>query len=77
MFCRVHPGGGGVEVLCSAWGNIYEYLLFGTSSGSWMSFVLIPFCWLGLVVGARADNQDFELLTVLQGRVLKAIADIT
>ena len=42
-----------------------------------MLFVLIPFSWLGLVVGARADNQDFELVTVLQGGVLKAIADIT
>ena len=33
--------------------------------------------WLGLGVGARADNKDFGLVTVLQGGVPKAKTDLT
>ena len=42
-------------------------LLFGTPLGSRMSLVLTSFSWLGLGVGARADDKDFGLVTVLQG----------
>ena len=41
-----------------------------------MSLVLTSFSWLGLGAGARADNNDFGLVTVLQGGVFKAIADL-
>ena len=41
-----------------------------------MSFVLSPFFWFGLGVGARADNKNFGLVTVLQMGVPKAITDL-
>ena len=41
-----------------------------------MSLVFTSFSWLGLGVGARADNKDFGLVTVLQRGVPKAITDL-
>ena len=51
-------------------------LLFETPLASRMSLVLTPLSWLGLGVGARANDKEFGLLTVLQGGVPKAITDL-
>ena len=40
-----------------------------------MSLVLTTFSWFGLGASARADREDFELVTLLQGGVPKAITD--
>ena len=50
--------------------------LLGVRGCRLWSLVLTSFSWLGLGVGARDDNKDFRLVTVLQGGVLKAITDL-